>query len=84
MWTYVPSIEYNRSIKAFHKRERDLMAASYRRARRENPEIARIMFRRAQSARAQLERDLETSLFSGSGDFVAGDLTATIGQRDSG
>jgi ribosomal protein L32E len=81
MWKYVHSIEYNRAIKAFHKQERDLMAACYRRARRENPEIARIMFRRAQSVRAQLVRGLAASLFSN----VAGiELIAAIGQGDSG
>jgi hypothetical protein len=67
---YQSSIEFNRQIKAFHKKERDLVAQAYRHARRENREIARLMFRAAQHARARVRHELETALFSDHGDLL--------------
>jgi hypothetical protein len=59
-----PSIEFTRQLKAFHKVERDLVAQAYRAARRQNPEVARLLFRRVQETKARIKADLATALFS--------------------
>ena len=58
------SIEFNRQIKAFHKVERDLVAQAYRAARRQNPAVARLLFRRVQETKASIKANLATALFS--------------------